>query len=96
MVSEKKQRLDVLLVERGLAPSREAAQRVIRAGQVWRATEALDKPGVRIEADAEIDVRSLGDRFVSRGGLKLQGALDACSEAGIVKIKFAALKEKGR
>lgn len=70
-------RLDQLLVERQLVSSREQAQRVIRAGQVRRSTQVLDKPGVKIEADAELDFRELRERFVSRGGWKLQAAIEA-------------------
>jgi len=68
-------RLDVLLAERGLAPSREAARRMIMAGEVRVDGEVRDKPGMRVPPDAAIEVRQ-PPRFVSRGGEKLQGALD--------------------
>jgi 23S rRNA (cytidine1920-2'-O)/16S rRNA (cytidine1409-2'-O)-methyltransferase len=71
-----KQRLDLLLVERALAPSREKAQALIMAGEVLVAEKLVDKPGTRVEVTAEITVKSK-PRFVSRGGEKLAAALDA-------------------
>ncbi len=70
-----KGRLDKLLVERGLAASRERAQALILAGRVLVEEQRVDKPGVPVSETAEI--RLLGEdlRFVSRGGLKLEGAL---------------------
>jgi 23S rRNA (cytidine1920-2'-O)/16S rRNA (cytidine1409-2'-O)-methyltransferase len=70
-----KTRIDKLLVERGLVPSRERAQALILAGKVLANEQKIEKPGVAIEADATI--RLLGDdlRYVSRGGLKLERAL---------------------
>ena len=70
-----KLRLDVLLVERGLAPSRASAQRFIMAGQVRVAGKLSDKPGYRVSPDADVTVDS-GQPYVSRGGLKLEAALD--------------------
>ncbi|MCC6548042.1 TlyA family RNA methyltransferase [Candidatus Sumerlaeota bacterium] len=70
-------RLDVLLVERGLAESREKAQRLIRAGLVHTQNERLDKPGRLVHADTEIMLKGTDCPYVSRGGLKLAGALDA-------------------
>lgn len=71
-----KTRLDTLLAERGLAPSREAARRMIMAGEVRVAGEVRDKPGMRVPDDAPLEVRQAA-RFVSRGGEKLAGALAA-------------------
>lgn len=71
----KKKRLDVLLVERELAPSREAGRRLIMAGQVRVDGERSDKPGRRVATDATITVDE-GLPYVSRGGFKLAGALD--------------------
>jgi len=70
-----KQRLDKLLVERGLAQSRERAQALILAGRVLVNEQRVDKPGSSVPDDAA--VRMLGDdlRYVGRGGLKLEGAL---------------------
>jgi 23S rRNA (cytidine1920-2'-O)/16S rRNA (cytidine1409-2'-O)-methyltransferase len=73
-------RADVLLVERGLAPSRTAAQRLIAAGLVFaregNSRVVLTKPSASVAEDIslEVEVSDL-DRFVSRGGLKLDGAL---------------------
>ena len=69
-----KQRLDLLLVERGLVESRERAQRAIMAGQVTVAGQRLDKPGSRVETEAEVSLEA-GPRYVGRGGLKMEGAL---------------------
>ncbi len=69
-----KKRLDVLLVERGLAESRNKAQRLIRAGSVRVAGQVADKPGTQTAADVEIVVAAR-PRFVSRGGGKLEAAL---------------------
>jgi 23S rRNA (cytidine1920-2'-O)/16S rRNA (cytidine1409-2'-O)-methyltransferase len=70
-----KLRLDKLLFERRLAPSRERAQALILAGRVLVNEQKIEKPGVSVADDAEI--RLLGDdlRYVSRGGLKLERAL---------------------
>ena len=73
-------RADVLLVERGLAPSRTAAQRLIAGGHVFArdgsARVALTKPSVSVADGVALEVEASDlDRFVSRGGLKLDGAL---------------------
>lgn len=68
-------RLDVLLVERGLADSRAKAQALIMAGQVRVAGQVALKPATTVQADAALTVDS-GPRFVSRGGEKLEGALE--------------------
>jgi 23S rRNA (cytidine1920-2'-O)/16S rRNA (cytidine1409-2'-O)-methyltransferase len=71
-----KLRLDKLLVDRGLAASRERAQSLILAGKVLVNDQKLDKAGSQVEADTTI--RLLGDdlKYVSRGGLKLESALE--------------------
>src|ERR1700756_1298170 len=68
-------RLDKLLLERGLAPSRERAQALILAGRVLVNQQKVEKPGASVSRDAEL--RLLGEdlRYVSRGGLKLERAL---------------------
>lgn len=71
-----KQRLDILVHERGLAPSREKARAMIMAGEIRVDGERVDKPGTPIRADAAIEAISK-PRFVSRGGDKLAAALDA-------------------
>lgn len=72
-----KERLDVLLLERGLVQSRERSKRLIMAGQVLVNGQKVDKAGTLIKEEAEI--RILGDDlpYVSRGGLKLSKAIDA-------------------
>ena len=72
-----KQRLDKLLVDRGLAQSRERAQALVLAGRVLVNEQRVDKPGAGVQEDAAL--RLLGDdlRYVGRGGLKLEGALTA-------------------
>jgi 23S rRNA (cytidine1920-2'-O)/16S rRNA (cytidine1409-2'-O)-methyltransferase len=69
-------RLDLLLVERGLAESRAKAQAMIMAGQVRVADQVALKPATAISADSVLTVDS-GPRFVSRGGEKLDAALEA-------------------
>jgi 23S rRNA (cytidine1920-2'-O)/16S rRNA (cytidine1409-2'-O)-methyltransferase len=71
-----KVRLDVLLVERGLAESRAKAQAMIMAGQVRVADQVTLKPATAVTADSVLTVDS-GPRFVSRGGEKLDAALEA-------------------
>ena len=70
-----KKRLDVLLCERGLMESRQKAQAVIMAGQVYVAGQKVDKAGVQTEENAEIEVRGKTLAYVSRGGLKLEKAM---------------------
>jgi len=70
-----KERLDVLLVRRGLCPSREKAQRVIMAGGVFSGGTRLDKASQQLSADTPLEVRE-ADRYVGRGGHKLEAALD--------------------
>ena len=72
-----KVRLDQLLVARGLAETREKAQRLIRAGLVYTSHERLDKPGRTVDETIEIFVKGSDCPYVSRGGLKLEGALKA-------------------
>jgi len=69
-------RLDVLLVERGLAPSRERAQSLILAGQVRVNGQPATKAGASVDADAAIVVDGPDHPWVSRGGIKLAHALD--------------------
>jgi len=69
-----KQRLDTLLFERDFAPSREKARAMIMAGEVRVAGQIMDKPGMKVASDVEIEVKNK-PRFVSRGGEKLMGAL---------------------
>ncbi len=71
-----KERLDVLLVKNGLAPSREKAKAVIMSGIVYVNGQKEDKAGSLFEDTADIEVRGQTLRYVSRGGLKLEKALD--------------------
>ena len=71
-----KQRLDRLLVERGLASSRGEAQALIMAGRVFRGEQRLDKSGTSVPTDTPLEVRGRPHPWVSRGGVKLIGALD--------------------
>jgi 23S rRNA (cytidine1920-2'-O)/16S rRNA (cytidine1409-2'-O)-methyltransferase len=70
-----KERLDVLLVERGLAETREKAKRSIMAGLVYTNEERLDKPGEKVKADIPLTIKGNVLPYVSRGGLKLEKAL---------------------
>jgi 23S rRNA (cytidine1920-2'-O)/16S rRNA (cytidine1409-2'-O)-methyltransferase len=70
-----KTRLDKLLVERGLVPTRERAQALILAGRVLVNEQKLDKPGHSVSDDASIRLLGGDLRYVSRGGLKLEAAL---------------------
>jgi len=71
-----KKRLDVALVERGLAETRAAAQRMIMAGLVFSNDRRLDKAGLGVVSDTALEVRGQPHPYVSRGGLKLEKALD--------------------
>jgi 23S rRNA (cytidine1920-2'-O)/16S rRNA (cytidine1409-2'-O)-methyltransferase len=75
-VRREKSRLDALLVERGLAPTRSVAVGCILAGRVFSGERRLDKPGMALGVDTPLSVREL-PRYVSRGGVKLEGALTA-------------------
>lgn len=71
-----KQRLDLLLVERGIAESRQKAQAMLLAGEVRVAGQRHDKPGERVPNDVPIEITGTHLRYASRGGFKLEGALD--------------------
>lgn len=70
-------RADKLVVERGLAPTREKAQALILAGLVYRGEVRIDKAGQLIGEDTALSLRGKPCPYVSRGGLKLEAALDA-------------------
>jgi len=72
-----KKRLDVAMVEQGLAESRQKAQAIIMAGQVYVNGQKVDKAGAPVAEDAVVEVRGKALRYVSRGGLKLEKAM-AC------------------
>ncbi len=73
----KKKRLDVLLVERGLIDTREKAKRSVMAGLVFSNETRLDKPGEKVNDDIPLKVKGSMIPYVSRGGLKLEKALNA-------------------
>ena len=70
-----KKRLDVAMVEQGLAESRQKAQAIIMAGQVYVNGQKVDKAGAPVTEDAASEVRGKTLRYVSRGGLKLEKAM---------------------
>ena len=70
-----KRRLDILLLERGLAPSRERAQAMILAGRVLVDEQKVEKPGHAVAEDCSVRLLGAEQRYVSRGGLKLEAAL---------------------
>ena len=76
MLRVMKKRIDQLLVERGLAPTREKAKPLIMAGDVLVGGHVVDKPGTKVDETAELVVASR-PRYVSRGGLKMERALEA-------------------
>jgi 23S rRNA (cytidine1920-2'-O)/16S rRNA (cytidine1409-2'-O)-methyltransferase len=80
-----KQRLDVLLVDRGLVDSREKARALILAGQVLVDGQKLDKSGHAVPSDARVELLA-SPRYVGRGGLKLEAALDHFAIAVAGKI----------
>ena len=71
----KKIRLDVAVFERGYAPSREKAKAIIMAGQVYVNNQKVDKAGTEIKEDDVLEVRGATLKYVSRGGLKLEKAM---------------------
>lgn len=76
MDKKKKERLDVLIVKRCLAESREKAKALIMAGDVFVNGQREDKAGTTFAEDANIEVRSVSMKYVSRGGYKLEKAID--------------------
>ncbi len=71
----KTERVDVLLVARGLCDSREQAKRLIMAGEVMNGTERVAKPSVKVATDADLQVLER-PKYVGRGGFKMEGALE--------------------
>jgi len=76
MAGTAKTRIDLLLVERGLAPSRERSRALILEGRVLVREQKVDKPGTVVPADAAIRLLGEDQPYVSRGGLKLAAALE--------------------
>ena len=85
-------RVDRLLVERGLAGSRERARRLILAGEVWSNGQRVAKASDVLSPDAPLEVRAPDIPFVSRGGLKLDAALDhwQLDATGLVAVDVGA------
>jgi 23S rRNA (cytidine1920-2'-O)/16S rRNA (cytidine1409-2'-O)-methyltransferase len=79
-----RERIDRVLVERGLAPTRTRAAALVMAGNVLVDGRPIDKAGTLVAVDAEIRVRGDDNPYVSRGGLKLAGALARFVPAGLV------------
>ncbi len=69
------ERLDCVMVERGLAPTRSKAQALVMAAQVFVNGEKLTKAGILVSRDATIEIRGRSNPYASRGGLKLERAL---------------------
>ena len=87
-----RKRLDLLLVERGCAPSPQKAMAMILAGEVQVEGQRVEKAGMPVAADARIEVISRAQKFVSRGGTKLEGALEdfAIEPAGCVCLDIGS------
>jgi 23S rRNA (cytidine1920-2'-O)/16S rRNA (cytidine1409-2'-O)-methyltransferase len=87
-----KQRVDALLVDRGLVESRARGQALIIAGKVFSGEKRIDKPGTPMADDAPLEVRGQDHPWVSRGGLKLEKALQifGLSAAGQVCLDIGA------
>jgi len=85
-------RLDKLVVESGLAPTRQKAQALILAGQIQVDGERMEKAGTLVAATARVELRGQPPRYVSRGGEKLEGALAdfALDPAGLVCLDIGA------
>lgn len=88
----RKQRIDQILVERGLAESRTRAQALVMAGLVYSGELKIAKPGQQIAEDAPVEVRGRDHPWVSRGGIKLAHALDrfALDPAGAVAMDIGS------
>jgi len=88
----RKERFDKLLVEKGIVQSRERARAFIMEGRVAVDGRILDKPGTRVAVDAQLQLREEDQTYVSRGGKKLEGALEAfgIDPRGMVVIDVGA------
>ena len=87
-----KMRVDVALVERGLAPSRERAQALVMSGVVYIGERRVDKASARVEEGDELSVRQSGTGYVSRGALKLKKGLSVfgVDPSGVVAMDLGA------
>ena len=91
-MSKSSVRLDSLLVSRGLAESGAQAKALVMAGLVWNGEHRVNKPGIRLAVDANLEVRGASHPWVSRGGVKLAHALShfAVPVSGRVGIDVGA------
>lgn len=89
--SKKKERVDVLLVEQRLCDTREQAKRMVLAGEVRCGDKLIDKPSAKLPRESVLSVKEK-PRYVGRGGLKIEGALDAfgVDPAGRVALDIGA------
>jgi 23S rRNA (cytidine1920-2'-O)/16S rRNA (cytidine1409-2'-O)-methyltransferase len=93
MANSAKERLDILLFQRGLADSREKAQALVMAGLVYSGDQKLTKAGHKIDRTVELMVKGKDHPYVSRGGVKLAGGLDHFSDIdpkGMIAIDVGA------
>lgn len=81
-------RLDALLVQQNLAPSREKAKQIIQSGHVLIQGKPVRKPAALVEQDVLLSITSPGERFVSRGGYKLEKALNDFSHFFRIVVLF--------
>ncbi len=86
-----KERVDQLLVSRGLCESREIAKRLILAGEVMTGTQIVSKPSTKVDSEADLKVKEK-PKFVGRGGFKIEGALEKfeIDPAGLVCLDVGA------
>ena len=75
MIRSKKKRADDLLVEKGLAKDHKDAAALILSGTLWMGQQRIDKPGTLLDPFSNIELRNRRDKYVSRGGVKLEAAL---------------------
>ena len=88
---KRKKRIDVLLVEKGMASSRAKARALVMSGVVLADEQRIDKPGMLVALDASLRIKGSAQPYVSRGGLKLEGALNDFEPYGLrVAGKVAA------
>lgn len=73
---DKRERIDLLLVEKGFFETREQAKRAVMAGLVFNGEKRIDKPGMKIDSESVITVKGSKMKYVGRGGLKLQRAIE--------------------
>jgi 23S rRNA (cytidine1920-2'-O)/16S rRNA (cytidine1409-2'-O)-methyltransferase len=85
-MSKVKERIDILLVDRGLCETREKAKRSIMAGLVYSDTVRIDKPGEKVPVDSNLEVKGKECPYVGRGGYKLEKALSHFEISVIDKV----------